>query len=164
MREQHFKTIIKFIWDLRPKIRRAMITISYDLNIVEEAFYVALNIDSSFNMLINAKTRCSKCEKYEYYGYQCPSDSQHVRTVPTDDIDDSNVIKDVHVPSKTASIIKDIVVDSDTPIIDEVHMSSDSTSDDLDEIVKSNTQTMPSKLFEFPFAEYNFMIGPMIIL
>ena len=38
-----------------------------------------------------------------------------------------------------ASIIKDIAVGSDTPIIDEIHMSSDSTSDDVDEIVELNT-------------------------
>ena len=38
-------------------------------------------------------------EKYRYYDYQCPSASQHVRIVLSDDVDDSKVVKDVHVPS-----------------------------------------------------------------
>ena len=44
--------------------------------------------------------------------------------MPSDDVDDSKAIENVHVLSKTASSIG-----SDTPIIEEVHMSSDSTSD-----------------------------------
>jgi len=36
---------------------------------------------------------------------------------------------------KTVNIIEDIAVDSDTPIIDEIHMSSDNPNDDVDEIV-----------------------------
>ena len=68
----------------------------------------------------------------------CPSKSQYVRTVPSDDVDDSKIVEDVHVLSKTASIIEDISVGSGTPIIDEVHMSFDSTSNDVDEIVKVN--------------------------
>ena len=51
--------------------------------------------------------------------------------------------------SKTASIIEYISVDSDTPIIDEVHMSSDSTGDDVEEIVEPNTPAVPSKSFNF---------------
>jgi len=39
----------------------------------------------------------------------------------TDDVDDSKVIEDIHVSFKTASIIEDIAVDSDTPIIDKIH-------------------------------------------
>jgi len=52
--------------------------------------------------------------------------------VPSDDVDDSKVVENVHILSKTASIIEDIAVGSDTPIIDEIHMSSDSASDDVD--------------------------------
>ena len=37
-------------------------------------------------------------------------------------------------------------------------MPSDSTSDDVDEIVEFNIPTMPSKLFEFPCVDYEFMI------
>ena len=65
-------------------------------------------------MLVNAKARCSKFEGYEYYDYQCPSESQHVRTVPDDVVDDSNVVDDVHIPSKTAIISENISVGSDT--------------------------------------------------
>ena len=62
--------------------------------------------------------------------------------VTSDDVDDSKVAEDVHAPSKAASVIEDITVGSDTPIIDEIHMSSDSTSDDVNEIVELN---MPAK-------------------
>ena len=37
-------------------------------------------------------------------------------------------------------------------------MSSDSTSDDVDEIVESNIPAMLSKSFEFPCADYGFMV------
>ena len=40
-------------------------------------------------------------------------------------------------------------------------MSSDSTSDEVDEIVEPNTPAMPSKLFEFACAEYSFMVIPI---
>jgi len=52
-----------------------MITGSYDLNIVEEAFDVALKIDLTFTRLVNVKARCSKCEGYRHTDYQCPSKS-----------------------------------------------------------------------------------------
>jgi len=78
--------------------------------------------------------------------------------VPSDDVDDTKVVEDVHVPSKTASIIEDISVGSDTLIIDEVDMPSDSTIDDVDEIVEPNTPAVPSKSFEFSYAEYSFMV------
>ena len=81
--------------------------------------------------------------------------------MPSDEVDDSKVVEDVRVPSKTASIIEHISVGFDTPIIDEVHMSSHSTSDDLDEIIEPNTPAMPSKSFEFSCAECNFMIVPI---
>jgi len=74
-----------------------MITGSYDLDTIEEAFDIALRIDLAFKMLVNVKTRCFKCEGYGHYDYQCPSKSQHVRTVFSDEIDDSKVIEDVHV-------------------------------------------------------------------
>ena len=46
------------------------------------------------------------------------------------------VVENVHVPFKTASIIKNISVSSDTPIIDEIYMSFDGTSDDMDKLVE----------------------------
>jgi len=63
-----------------------------------------------------------------------------------------------HVSSKTASIIEDIAVDFDTPIIDEIYMSSGSASDDVDEIVEPNIPTMLSKPFKSVCAEYSFMV------
>jgi len=133
--EHHSETIIRFVWDLWSKIRRAMITRSYDLDIVEEAFDVALKIDLTFKILVNAKAWCYKYERYGHYDYQCLSESQHVKTVPSDDVSNSKMIEDVHVSFKIASTIKNISVGSDTPIIDELHMSSDSTNDDVNEIV-----------------------------
>ena len=77
------------------------------------------------------------------------------------EVDDLRVVENVYVPSKTATIIVDITVNSGTPIIDEIHVSSDSTSDNVDEIVEPNAPTMPSKLFEFPCVAYNFMVIPI---
>ena len=39
-------------------------------------------------------------------------------------------------------------------------MSSNSISDSVDEIVKSNIPVVPSKSFEFPCVEYEFMVIP----
>ena len=99
-----------------------MITDPYDLDTVEEAFDVALRWDLTFKTLVNAKVWCSKCEEYEHYDYQCSSESQHVN--------DSKVVEDVQVSPKIVNIIEDIAVDSDTLIIDEIHMSSDNANDD----------------------------------
>jgi len=94
-----------------------MITGPYDLDTVEEAFGVVLRLDLTFKTLVNAKAMYSKCEGYGHYNYQCPSKSQHVRTMPIDDVDDSNVVEDVQVPPKTISIIEDIAVGFDTPLL-----------------------------------------------
>ena len=87
-----------------------MITGSYNLDTIKEAFNVAVKVDVTFKTIVNIKARCSKCEGYEHYDYRCPSESQHVRTVPSNDVDDPKVIEDVHVSPMTASIIKDITV------------------------------------------------------
>jgi len=94
-----------------------MITDPYDLDTVEEAFDVALKLNLTFKTLINAKARCSKCEGYGHYDYQCPSESQQVRIVPSNDVDDLKVVEDVHISPKTASIIKDMTVDFGTLIV-----------------------------------------------
>jgi len=121
VREHHSETITRFVWVCVLKIRRSMITGSYDLDTIEEAFDVALRIDCAFKMLVNAKAWCSKCEGYGHYDYQCLTESQHVNCA-CDDVDDSKVVEDVYVLFKTASIIEDISVGSNTSIIDEVHM------------------------------------------
>ena len=59
VREHHSETITRFVRDLRPKIRHAMITgsynCSYNLNTIEETFDVALKIDLTFKTLVNTK-------------------------------------------------------------------------------------------------------------
>ena len=45
VREHRSETITRFVYDLRPKIRCVMITSSYDLDTIEEAFDIALKID-----------------------------------------------------------------------------------------------------------------------
>ena len=67
VREHHSEIITKFVWGLQPKVRHAMITVSYDLDTIEEAFDVALRIDLTFKTLVNAKSRCSKCAGYGHY-------------------------------------------------------------------------------------------------
>ena len=114
VREHYSHTVTRFVWGLRSKIRRAMITAFYELDIIEDDFDVVLKIDLTFIRLVNAKAWYSKCEGYEHYDYQCFSKSRHVNIVPNDDIDDSNVFEDVHVPFKITSIIEDISVGSDT--------------------------------------------------
>jgi len=65
-------------------------------------------------MLANAKARYSKCERYGHYDYQCLSKSRHISILPSDDVDDSKVVEDVHIPSKITGIIEDVSIDSDT--------------------------------------------------
>ena len=55
-----------------------MIIGSYDLNTVKKAFNVALKIDLTFKILVNTKARCSKCERYVHYNYQCHFESRHI--------------------------------------------------------------------------------------
>ena len=81
--------------------------------------------------------------------------------MPSDDVINSKVVRDVHIPSKTTCVIKDTSVGSDTLIIDEVHMPPDSTSDDVNEIIELNTPIVPSKSFEFPCTEYSFIVVPI---
>jgi len=42
--------------------------------------------------------------------------------MPIDDVDDSKVVENVQIPPKTVSIIENIKVCFDTPIIDETHI------------------------------------------
>jgi len=80
--------------------------------------------------------------------------------VSSDNVDDSKIVKDVNILLEITSIVEDTLVDFSTPIIDEVFVSSDSTSDDVDEIVEFNILAEPSKLFEFSCADYEFMVVP----
>ena len=158
--EHRSHTVTRFVWGLRSKIRRAMITGSYDLDTVEEAFDVTLKINLTFKRLVNVYARCFKCRRYGHYNYQCPSESRYVRVVPND-IVDLKVVEDVNTLPEITSIVENILVDSSTSIINEVHVSSDGTSDDVDEIIESNILTVPSKLFEFSCADYG--LGPFLL-
>jgi len=73
--------------------------------------------------------------------------------VPNDNVDDLTVLEDVNTLPEITSIVKDTLVDFGTSIIDKVHVSSDGTSDDVDEIVASNISVVPNKSFEFPCAD-----------
>ena len=90
-----------------------MVTGSYDLDTVEETFDVTLKIDLTFTRLSMPRPVVLS-EGFEHYDYQCLSKSRHVSIVPSDDIDDSKVIEDVHVLSQTTCIIEDISVIFDT--------------------------------------------------
>ena len=96
--EHHSETITRFVLCLQFKIRLAMITVFHDLDTAEEAFDVPLKIDLTFKTFVNAKARCSnKCEGYRHYDHQCLSESQHVRTVHSNDVDDTKIVENVHV-------------------------------------------------------------------
>ena len=55
------------------------------------------------------------------------------------DVDDSKVVEDVYISSKTATIMEDISIGFDTPITDEGHASYEGNSEVVDAIVESGT-------------------------
>ena len=55
---------------------------------------------------------------------------------------DLKVVEDIHVPFRTASITENITVGFSTLIFDEAHMSSDSTSHKVNEIIKPNIPSL----------------------
>ena len=59
--------------------------------------------------------------------------------MPSNNVDNSNIVEDIHVSSKTASVIEDISLVLAYRLLIEVHMSSNSTIDDVDEIIEPNT-------------------------
>ena len=59
--------------------------------------------------------------------------------MPSDDIDDSKVIKDVHFHFEISSVMEDTPIDSCLPILNEIHVSSASTIDIVDALVDSST-------------------------
>jgi len=66
----------------------------------------------SFKGIVSAKAweQCFKYERYGHFDYQCPSESRYVNFVPSDDVDDSKVVDDVHVHSEISSVVKDLLV------------------------------------------------------
>jgi len=89
-----------------------------------------------------------------------PSKNQHVLIVLSDNVDDSKVVEGVNILSEITNIVENTLIDSGTLIVDKVHVSSNRTTDDVDEIVESNIPAMPSKSFEFSCVNYEFMVVP----
>jgi len=56
VREHRSQTIIRFVLDLRSDVRRAMITSSYGVDSIEDAFGFVLKIDLTFKEIISAKS------------------------------------------------------------------------------------------------------------
>ena len=54
-------------------------------------------------------------------------ESRDMNNVPSDDVRDSRVIKDVYVSFTVISVIEDLLTNSDTQISDEIHEFSEST-------------------------------------
>jgi len=67
-----------------------MLTSSYYVDSVKDAFHLALEIELSFKgiFIFKAREYCSMCEEYGHYDCQCPSKRQQVYIVPTDDVDE----------------------------------------------------------------------------
>ena len=61
--------------------------------------------------------------------------------MPSDDVDDSKIVEDVHVHSEISSIIEDTSIDPCPPILNEIHVYSASTIDIVDALVDSSTPT-----------------------
>ena len=74
--------------------------------------------------------------------------------MPSDNVYDLRVVEDVNILPEITSIVEDALVDSGTSIMNEINVSFDSTSNDVDEIVESNIPTEPSQSFEFSCADY----------
>ena len=82
--------------------------------------------------------KCSKCGEFEHYDYQYPSKSQHTDNVQINDIDNSRIVEDVHIPSEVASDVDDLVKSS-ILILDETRIHEESISDIQDALVEFNT-------------------------
>ena len=57
MREHLSHIVTRFVWGLKTTIRLAMITGSYDLDTIKEAFDAVLKIDLTFKRLVNVNAR-----------------------------------------------------------------------------------------------------------
>ena len=51
--------------------------------------------------------------------------------MPNDNVNDSKIVKNVNILPKITSIVKDTLVDSGAPIIDDANVSSNNISDDV---------------------------------
>ena len=121
------------------------------MNFVEETFLLSLELElSTFKIRQRCSTcegcghfayeclsiKCSKCGEFEHHDYRCPSKSQHTDNVQIDDIDNSRIAEDGHMPSGITSDV-DELVKSSTPILDETCVHKECISDVQDALVES---------------------------
>ena len=64
----------------------------------------------------------------------------------SDDVDNSRAVEDVYIPFEITSVAEDILVDLSIPILDEVHVSSEGTTDIVDALVESSI-TIPNDIY-----------------
>jgi len=92
--------------------------------------------------------------------------SRHVSIVSNNDIDDLKVVEDVHITSKTTSIIEDISVAFDILILDEGYTSYEGTSEVVDVIIGSGTPlTIDAQVYDnsdFAFELVEFSVSSQI--
>jgi len=72
--------------------------------------------------------KCSNCEEFEHYNYQCPSKSQHTDNAQIDDIDNSKIVEDVHILSEATSDVDELVKAS-IPTFEEIHVHEENITD-----------------------------------
>ena len=63
-----------------------------------------------------------KCEEYRHFDFQCFLESRHDNIVPSNDIDDSNAVEDVCLPSDISSLVEESLVNPGALIINESHV------------------------------------------
>jgi len=56
--------------------------------------------------------KCSKCGEVRHYDRQYHSKSKHIDNVQIDDIDNSRIVENVHIPSKITSDVVDKLIES----------------------------------------------------
>ena len=74
-------------------------------------------------------------------------ESRHVNIVPSNDVDDSKVVEDVHILFEISSVVEEFLVNSGAPIIDDSHVFSADISDVVDASVESSTSCQMISLF-----------------
>jgi len=138
---------ICFITNLRLDFKRELIL--HVMKSVKKTFILALELELS---IFKTRERCSTCEGYghcanecplikyskcwefEHYDYQCPSKSQHNGNVQIDDIDDSRIVKDIHITFEFTSDV-DELVKTRTLTLDETHIHEENINDIQDTLV-----------------------------
>ena len=103
---------------LRPDFKRELIL--HVMKFVKKIFLLALNLELSTSKI---REQCSSCEEYERYAYKCPlikyskcgefehnnyqcsSKSQHIDNVQIEDINNSSIVENVHIPPEVTRML-----------------------------------------------------------